>query len=499
MNGPSLLGVDLGTTKVKAAAFTLEGRRLASAVRRYPSARPARECVEQDPADWCSALENVFAELTKDHSLEAVVSVGVCSQVNTHVFVSANGHELRPAITWQDQRCAQLADELDARLSDEERLALGGPDFHLDASNLLARAEWVRREEPEIWQQTRWILSPKDYVNMRLTGVAATDSLSSIGLVARNGDVYGDLNPIVPDVVELLPPIRGVVDRAGETTGTALGLPAGRAVAVGTMDAWGSVYGSGVTADGEGFEVSGTSEILGLIGNAGPGSAGVVSFPVYRGLRLFAGPTQAGGDSLRWFSEAHHHEIAWTLTQAARAPEGADGLVFLPHLAGERAPLWDADLRGGFIGLGLEHGEHHLCRALLEGVAFSARHLLETLEAASASKPCQLALSGGGAASDLWSQIKADVLDRPLARLEVLDSGVLGAALLGGVAAGQLGDLESAARQMVRTERIFEPRVENVARYQDVYSYYRTVQDALRPIFRDQAQFRKAAAVVGGG
>ncbi|MGI8864730.1 MAG: xylulokinase [Solirubrobacteraceae bacterium] len=488
MSEPVLIGADIGTTKVKAAGFTLEGRQLTSAARAYPTARPAPGHVEQAPADWWSALESVFASLAEEIPLEAVASVGVCSQVNTHVFVDAGGHELRPAITWQDQRCAQLASELDARITDDQRRALWQPGFHLDASNLLARAEWVRRVEPRIWQQTRWILTPKDYVNLRVTGAAATDPLSSIGLVATSGETYLELDPIVAGAVARLPPVRNLATRCGETDGTVLGLPAGIAVAVGTMDAWGSVYGSGVVADGQGFQVSGTSEILGLVGNAGTGAAGAVAFPPYRGLRLFAGPTQAGGDSLRWFSEARHRPISWTLTQAERAPEGADGVVFLPHLAGERAPLWDPDLRGGFIGLGLEHGEHHLCGALLEGVAFSARQLLEVLEEAASCRPTGLALSGGGAASDLWSQIKADVLSLPLARLAVLDSGVLGAALFGGVAAGILADLETAARQTIHTDRVFEPRPETVERYEEAYRSYRSVQAALTPVFHERAR-----------
>jgi xylulokinase len=488
MTDPLLIGADIGTTKTKAAAFTLEGRVVASAATRYAMARERGGWVEQDPEDYWSTLGDVLSRIGDEVSLSSVRAVGVCSQVNTHVFADSDGRPVRPAITWQDQRCADVAEMLDGRVGDALRAQMGGADFHLDASSLLARVEWVRRNEPEAWAATRWVMTPKDFVNLRLTGTARTDPLSSIGLVASSGSGYLELDEVVEGVSATLPPLGDLATSAGRTAGDVLGLPPGTPVAIGTMDAWGSVYGSGVTGDRQGFLVSGTSEIIGVVGMDGSGARGAVAFPVYGGMRLFAGPTQAGGDALRWFSEIHGHHLPWPVVQADGAPAGSDGLVFLPHLAGERAPLWDPNLRGAFVGLRLDHGEDHLCRAVLEGVAYSARHLLEVLEEASGARPDELALSGGGAVSDLWSQIKADAMGRPLRRLQVLDSGVLGAALFAGVAAGVLPDLKSAAAQMVGTERVFEPRHQHAAVYEEGYRFYRAVQAALTPVFHERAR-----------
>lgn len=477
MSSPLLIGVDLGTTQLKAGIFDLSGRMLSSASRRYATARPAADLVEQEPQDWWTALQEVVAKIAAQVPSGEVAGLGICSQVNTHVFVDERGRALRPALSWQDQRCASVATELSAAAA-----------LHIDASNLLARAEWVRRSEPALWEQTRWILSPKDYLNLRLTGRAATDGLSSIGLVEQAGTHYLSLDAIVEGVQDVLPPLEDPAGAVGWTDGIALGLPAGIPVAVATMDAWGSVYGSGVTENAQGFEISGTSEILGLVGDHGPGHPGVVEFPPYRGLHLFAGPTQAGGDAIRWLSSVHEHAIPWALTHAERAAPGAEGLIFLPHLAGERAPLWDSHLRGAFVGLELGHDRSHMCRAVLEGVAFSARQLLDALEHAAGLRPTQLALSGGAAASELWSQIKADVLGLPLGRLEVLDSGVFGAALFAGVAAGKLDDLEHAAQTLIRTEQVFEPRGENAAIHEESYAFYLDAQAALSSVLRRRSR-----------
>jgi len=226
--------------------------------------------------------------------------------------------------------------------------------------------------------------------------------------------------------------------------------------------------------------VAGTSEIIGVLSDRGAGAPGVVSFPERDGLRLHAGPTQASGDALRWAAQAWSRPIDELLGIAARAPAGSAGALFLPHLAGERAPLWDPQLRGAFAGLGLEHGQEHLCRAVLEGVAFSARQLLEAIVSAAGIAPPELVLSGGGAASDLWCQIKADVLGTPLRRCAVLDTGVLGAAVLGGIAAGVIDRADGVAEDLAGHDRVFEPDVSHGERYDDGYARYRAVQKALR-------------------
>jgi xylulokinase len=492
---PLLLGVDLGTTAIKAGLFDLAGRPLGQASTRYPTQRPAPGLVEQEAQVWWRSIEGVVAEVARLAGADRVAAIGICSQVNTHVFVDARGEPLLPAIVWQDQRAAPFAEGIDRPIDERARDRIWGSATHVDASSPLARVAWCASERPEVLERSRWLLSPKDFCNSKLTGEVASDPASAIGLVDETGDYLPGALALVPGVSELLPPLRAMTSVLGEAR-VALGpVRPGAPVVVGTMDAWASRYGSGVVAAGQGMEVAGTSEILGLLSDRPGTGPGVVTFPPIDGRWFHAGPTQAGGDALRWWASLQSARVETVLAEAARAPLGSGGLVFLPHLMGERAPLWDAMLRGAFVGISADHGRAHLARAVLEGVAFSARHLLEALEEA-AGRPCSaLRASGGGADSDLWCQMKADVLGRPLERVAVRSSGVLGAAMLAGAGVGLLEDLDHAASRLAAVERRFEPDPEAHERYRDLYECYRSLQHDLTPTYRTLARFRRSGVL----
>jgi xylulokinase len=182
-----LVGVDVGTTAAKAGVFDADARPLAAAEAAYPILRPRPGWAEQDAELWWRTLVELLSRLGREADLGAVAAIGICSQVNTHLFVDAAGTALAPAILWQDQRCAEAAAELDARLDDGDRLAIWGGPFTIDASFLLARAAWFREHRAADWERVRWILSPKDYLNLRLSGAVATDPISPIGLVDAGG------------------------------------------------------------------------------------------------------------------------------------------------------------------------------------------------------------------------------------------------------------------------------------------------------------------------
>jgi xylulokinase len=446
MAAEQVVGVDLGTTALKAGLFDLDGTLLALSEVGYPIDRPQPGYAEQDPDAWLAALDEALSALSGD-----VAAIGICSQVNTHVFVDSDFTPLRPAIVWQDQRC-------------------GG-------SSLVSRADWVRGEEPEVWEATRWILSPKDFVTSRICalGEPVTDALTSFDLVDETGAYVADVDGRLPR----LEPIDAVIGRAREAV-----------VVNGTMDAWGNVYGSGVVEHGDAMEVAGTSEILGVLSRDRFPAEGVVTFIPVDGLRLHAGPTQAGGAALAWFAQVAGRSIGELLAAASAVPPGSGGLLFLPHLLGERAPLWDSDVRGAFVGLSSDHSLPELARAVLEGVAYSARHLLEELELAAGVEPETLNASGGGSQSDLWCQVKADVLARPIARVAVRHSGCLGAALMAASGAGLVPGLREAARSAVRIERVFEPAADRSV-YDELYAVYRGLYRALQPAHEILAGLRR--------
>ena len=373
-----LAGFDVGTTAVKGIYFdAVERRVVAETSWDYELSRPREGYAEQDPGDWLTGLSvcrDALARLAPD---AVVAAVGICSQVNTHVFVDADLEPVYAAINWQDQRCVDAAAELERRAGAGKEQIFGRP-FAIDASYALSRALWLQQAHPDAWSRTRWILSPKDFCVAALTGSVHSDRVSPVGLVGADGEYLAGALALVDGAAPRFPPLDEFDATAGRTTG-ALGFPADLPVSVGTMDAWSSIYGSGVVRAGQGAHISGTSEIVGLL-SADPGSAeGVISFPPVRDRYLHAGGTQAGGDALRWIAEL----LGMTIPQALAAAAAVEPqpLVFLPHLAGERAPLWNADARAVFIGMTSHTTPGHLVRAVLEGVAHAARHLRESLRA----------------------------------------------------------------------------------------------------------------------
>ena len=478
-------GCDVGTTAVKGVYVDAsDGRILAEASWDYTLHRPREGHAEQDPADWLGGLQ--ACRETLDAAARGAVpgAIGICSQVNTHVFVDASFAPQHPAISWQDQRCAGAARELERRAGDDLERIFGGP-FAIDASYALSRTLWIQQHEPDAWTATRWILSPKDFCVAVLTGAVRTDRVSPVGLVGADGEYLTGALALVDGASERMPPLDEFDALAGSTTGS-LGFPTGLPVSVGTMDAWSSLYGSGVVRPGQAAEISGTSEIVGVMADT-PGSArGVISFPPVRGRYLHAGGTQAGGDALRWMADLLGLSVNDALAAAASA--GPQPLVFLPHLAGERAPLWNADARAVFVGMTSNTTPGHLVRAVLEGVAHAARHLRESCEEAAGFRVDVMRLSGGGAQSALWNQIRADCHRVDLEQVASTMTGCVGAALMAGVAGGAADDLESWATEIVNVARVFAPDPDGADRLDDLHAVYRATYHALEDQFRALTQ-----------
>jgi xylulokinase len=482
MAGDLILGIDIGTSAVKAGAFDGRGRRVRAFAAGTRTRRAPGGVAEQDPDEWLRHLTAALDDLRRAGLLPAVAAVGVTSQVNTHVFVDGGGRPLAPAILWQDGRAAPDAAALDARVSDAERARWWGAPMRIDASHALARMAWMARERPEAWAATRAVLLPKDLAIRALTGAAVSDPMSNIGLVGPDLAYVPDLLALAPGAADRLPPLADVMSVAGLAR-LAPGLPE-VPVAVGIMDAWAGLHGVGLKADGDAAYLSGTSEVLAAASEAGPGAPGILVFPRHRGLRVHAGPTQAGGAAVAWFCAAAGLSPEAMAAEVEGAGPDLRAPLFLPHLAGERAPLWDAEARGAFLGLEAGMGRAALARGVFEGVAHSARLLLEALDASAGRRAEVLLCGGGGFRSDAWNQIRADVLGRPLRRAAVADAGVLGAAALAAVAAGLRPSLEEALAEVVAYDRLYEPDPVRAARHDETFALFRPAYEALRPIGR---------------
>lgn len=472
---PVLIGLDIGTSSVKGQMTAPGGECLSTYSAPCPTTHPAGGGAEQDPADWMRHVEAALARFAAHPRAAQVAAIGVTSQVNTHVFCDANARPLRPAMTWQDTRAAVHAARLDSALTPRAKVAALGAPIPIDASHALSRMAWLAQVRPDIWQGTAHVLLPKDYVIAGLTGEIASDPISAVGLVGTDLRYAGAILDLWPGASAVLPPLADPLDIVGRV---AAGHPfAGTPVALGTMDAWAGMFGLGIAADGQAFYLSGTSDVLGLISSHGTGAAGIVTFPEWRGLRLHAGPTQSGGASLDWLSQVVGQEVD---ALARLAGDIADrGPLFLPHLQGERAPLWDSRSRGAFCGMTSATGPGDLVVAVMEGVAFSARMALEAVETSGAQTVQRLRYGGGGARSDAWSRIRATALGRSLDRVASPDVGAVGATVMAGAASGAMGNLSDATGALVSLDRSFDPDPAEAARIEERYAAFCELYRAL--------------------
>ena len=471
-----LVGLDVGTTGVKALTVSAEGDVLAQVEEAYPLSTPQPGWAEQDPEDWWRAAESALEGL----GVADLAGVGLTGQMHGLVVLDERERVLRPAILWNDQRTGAECAEIEERLGLGRLVELTGnramPGF--TAPKLL----WLRRHEPEVYERIAHVLLPKDYVRLRLTGEHAIDATDASGtllfdVAARHwsDDVLAALEirrEWLPSVVE-----SSVV--AGHT-------PDGIPVAAGAGDQAAGALGVGVDRPGPLSVVLGTSGVVfaALEAFAADPEGRLHSFcHAVPGAWHAMGVMLSAAGSLRWLRDAVAPGKSFEILtgEAEPWPPGAEGLVFLPYLAGERTPHADPNARGAFVGLSLRHDRGALARAVLEGVAFGLRDSLELLKELGVD-PQVGRVSGGGARSDLWLRIVASVLGVPLERAVVDEGAAYGAALLGGVAAGVFADVHEAVAACVRVRGRIDPEPAWADRYASGYERFRALYPALRPL-----------------
>jgi xylulokinase len=236
------------------------------------------------------------------------------------------------------------------------------------------------------------------------------------------------------------------------------------------MDAWSGMIGAGAVRDGDAVYLSGTSEVGGIVSATRNAVQGVIAFPRCENITFHAGPTQSGGASADWLARILGKSVDELSELAAKSRH--DVPMFLPHLQGERAPLWDIAARGSFAGLDAGMAAPEMAKAVFEGVACSVRLLLASLEQSSGCAPSALRHAGGGARSDIWCQIRADILGRRIERVSNINSGLLGAAMCAGIGANLFSDFAATADAMVKVERTFEPDKSQTTHYDAIFENY---------------------------
>jgi len=509
----ALLGIDLGTTGVKAALFATEdGQVISSAFIGYPLAHPYPGWAEQDPEQWwqatITAIRSCLTQGAEHGTMPGDIrGVGLSGQMHGVVLLDEQNKVLRPCIIWADQRsdaqCRWMTEQVGASRLIEYVSNPALPGFSAP------KALWIRDNEPEIFARTRTIILPKDYIRFRLTGLLAMEISDAAGtclLDVKHGSWSQEVLHAIGFDPSLLPSVVASDAVSGTITHEVeqlTGLHAGTPVAGGGADNACGAVGNGVVRPGLALVSIGTSGVL-LAYAATPQVD--VSGPIPRvhtfnhavpNAWYLMGVTQGAGLSLRWVRDniglPEQALERWTgldayelLTREAEGVSpGSDGLLFLPYLQGERTPHLDAYARGGWIGLTASHTRRHLVRAVLEGVAFSLKDCYAIIQEQGLELE-QLRATGGGAKSLLWRQILADVLGVQLVTTTAEEGPAFGAALLAGVASGVYASVQQACEVTVRVVDRIEPRPEMEHVYANAYEKYRALYPALKPIFNSQ-------------
>jgi xylulokinase len=491
-----ILAHDLGTTGNKASLFDPSGRLLGSAYVAYETAYPRPGWAEQNPADWWGAVCQSTAQLLAQSQREAreIAAVGFSGEMMGCLPVDAQGRPLRSAIIWADQRAEVEAAILADRVGRDAVYRITG---HRVSSNYTAaKLLWVKRQQPELYRQTRRTLQAKDYVAYRLTGCYATDYSDASGTnlfdLARrewSAEIVEalEIDPgLLPDAVPSATVIGEVTREAAQATGLASGTP----VTIGGGDGACATAGAGVVAPGDAYNYIGSSSWISFVSREPLYDPAQRTFtfahldPDY----LFpTGTMQCAGGSFDWLErvlrgEGEERIYSELDALASEVAPGAEGLFFLPYLIGERSPHWNPRARGAFVGLSMVHGRAEMARSVLEGVALNLRIILEALREQGAAIDA-LRLIGGGARSALWRQILADVLNVRILRPQLLvEATALGAAVAAGVGVGIYDDYRVVA-DLVQVVPGETPRPDVAARYDDLYPIFREAYRALCPVY----------------
>ncbi len=473
--GGGVFGLDVGTSGVKGLALDADGRVLAAAEATYALSTPRPGWAEQDPEDWWQAASAVLASLRAEAGRPA--GIGLSGQMHGLVALDSADRVLRPAILWNDQRTAAECEEIEATIGLARLIELTGnralPGF--TAPKLL----WMRANEPELFARIARIALPKDYVRLRLCGEHATDVADASGTLLLDVAERRWSSEVLEALALPAEWLPAALESPQVSGLTADGIP----VAAGAGDQAAGALGAGVDrAGGVASVVLGTSGVVfaALERYAADPQARVHAFcHAVPGTWHAMGVMLSAAGSLAWLQRILGADYD-VLTAEARAWEpAAEGLLFLPYLAGERTPHADPDARGAFTGLELRHDRGALVRAVLEGVAFGLRDSLD-LVSELGERPELGRVSGGGAHSEEWLRIIASVLELPLQRVAVEDAAAFGAALLGGVAAGVWPDVPGAVAATVRPGEVIEPVGAWIGPYRAARERFRALYPALR-------------------
>jgi xylulokinase len=497
-----LLGIDIGTSACKVAAFDLSGKVLAASTAEYEVYYPHPGWAEQDAEEWWKAVCQAIKELLQQGTVTAdeIAGIGIDGQSWSAVPIDSDGKVLCNTPIWMDTRAVDICDRLNRELGD--KLIFEHAGNSLQPSYTTAKILWYKEHMPQVYARIDKILQSNSFIAYRLTGICSQDVSQGYGLHCfemRSGswnkemcEALGIPFSFLPDLYQCHQVIGGVTAAAAKETGLIAGTP----VVAGGLDAACGTLGAGVIYAGETQEQGGQAGGMSIcIDQYAADPRLILSFHVIPGKWLLQGGTTGGGGVMRWLEKEfgdYERTIAHTVGKSSMAQldelaevvsPGSDGLVFLPYMAGERSPIWDPKAKGVFYGLDFSKSKGHMIRAALEGVAYSLKHNLDIAEAIGAGVN-ELRAMGGAANSRLWTQIKADLTGKPIVVPSSDTATTLGAAILAGVGVGLYTDFEEAVRMTVKITRRHEPDMEKHKLYQKNYTTYLALYRNLQELMR---------------
>lgn len=501
-----MIGIDIGTSGTKSLLIDPDGNIIAESAASYGVSMPKPMWTEQDPEDWWNATVKTVRAVVKQGRVKPaeVKAIGLSGQMHGSVFLDKSGKVIRPALLWNDQRTAAECEEITEKAGGREELirmvanpALTG----FTAPKIL----WLRNNEPKKFDRLRTVLLPKDEIRRRLTGEIATEVSDASGMLlldVRNrcwsDELLGKL--------QLDKSLLGTVYESEEVTGCLrqevaekLGLSTDCKVVGGAGDCAAGAVGNGIVRKGILTALLGTSGVM-FVHCDEPqydeqGRLHTFCHAV-RGKWHMMGVTLSAAGSLQWFVENVCKELATRrgadpyqtiFSEAAGVAPGSEGLLFAPYLAGERTPHADSAARGCFVGLHGKHERAHMARAVMEGVAMSLRESLEIIQQLDVPVR-EMRLSGGGAKSQVWRQIMADVMDQAACTINAEQGPAYGVALLAAVGSGQFKNIEEACKATIEVVKKTPPKKAAVKVYDRLFPIYQSLYPALASTFRQIGQ-----------
>ena len=504
-----LLGIDFGTGGCKVTAIGEDGALVDEASVEYPTHHEHPGWSEQESGDWWNALVAALRKLSdKGVDLKSVAACALDGSTHNAVLLDAKYRPLRRTIMWTDQRSAAECEALRAGWGER----IFSTCYQMPAPTwTLPQMMWLKAHEPDVLAKTEHVLFVKDYVRYLLTGEAATDRNEAQGTLffdMAKGEWCKELVLMAGLCPAKLPRLIAPTDVAGHVTARAAaetGLPEGMPVVCGSSDSAVEDYGAGAVEPGDLIiKLATAGNVNAMTDAAHPHPRTLTYSHIVPGMWYSVSATNAAALCMRWFRDcfycampsqvASRPDVGSRLSnvdernlfavidlEAQASPIGANGVMFHPYLQGERCPYWDADLRASFTGVSISSTRGDFARALMEGVAFSLRDCYRTLEEMRLPAK-RIFLIGGGARSRLWSEVVANVFNRPAA-VPLPGDASFGAALLAGVGAGVFSDEREAVAKCLRIGRTVEPDPGAAAEYEELFNHYRRIHDALAPIY----------------